>query len=100
MNEGITIPDTGLAAFCGKWRVRELSLFGSSVREDFGPDSDVDVLVRFEPHAPWSLFDLVVMRDELAQLFGREVDLVEEDGLRNPFFRHSVLRDKRVIYAA
>ena len=94
------IPARVLEDFCRRWRVRELSLFGSSVRADFNADSDVDVLVRFEPDAPWSLFDLVTMRDELSELFGCDVDLIEEEGLRNPFLRHSILRDKRVIYAA
>jgi predicted nucleotidyltransferase len=100
MVEAINIPADTLAEFCRRWRVRELSLFGSAIREDFQPDSDVDVLVRFDPEAPWSLWDLVTMRDELAAIFGRDVDLLEEDALRNPFMRSSVLRDKRVIYAA
>lgn len=100
MKPAFTIPVHALRPFCQRWRVRELSLFGSSVRDDFQPHSDVDVLVRFDPEAPWSLFDLVNMRDELASIFGREVDLVEEEGLRNPFLRSAILRDKQVIYAA
>ncbi|HWE96289.1 MAG TPA: nucleotidyltransferase family protein [Tepidisphaeraceae bacterium] len=96
----IAIPEQQIIEFCRRWKVREFSLFGSAVRDDFGPESDVDVLVRFERDAPWSLFDFVTMRDELADLFGRDVDLVEEESLRNPFRRETVLRDKRVIYAA
>jgi predicted nucleotidyltransferase len=96
----IAIPEQQIIEFCRRWKVREFSLFGSAVRDDFGPQSDVDVLVRFERDAPWSLFDFVTMRDELANLFGRDVDLVEEESLRNPFRRETVLRDKRVIYAA
>lgn len=96
----IAIPEQQIIEFCRRWKVREFSLFGSAVRDDFGPESDVDVLVRFERDAPWSLFDFVTMRDELANLFGRDVDLVEEESLRNPFRRETVLRDKRVIYAA
>jgi hypothetical protein len=87
-------------AFCRNWKVRELSVFGSLARQDFHSNSDADLLVTFESDAPWSLFDFVTMRDELVEIVGRDVDLIEEDSLRNPFLRHAVLRDKRVIYAA
>lgn len=70
------------------------------LRDDFRPDSDVDVLVSFEPDAPWSLWDLSRMREELEEIFGRGVDLVEKKGLRNPFLRHSVLTTRQVVYAA
>lgn len=89
-----------LTAFCQKWRVRELALFGSVVREDFGPDSDVDVLVTFDEDAPWSLWDWGDMMEELKSIFGRNVDLVEKDALRNPFRRNAILREHTVIYAA
>src|SRR3546814_10851329 len=85
---------------CRRWRVRELSLFGSVARGEARPDSDVDVLVTFEPDAGWSLLDLVEMRDELAAMFGREVDLVEEAAVRNTFRRRAILRDKRLLHAA
>ncbi|MEN6336226.1 MAG: nucleotidyltransferase domain-containing protein [Phycisphaerales bacterium] len=70
------------------------------MREDFSPDSDVDVLVSFQPEATWSLWDLVDMRDQLRDLFGREIDLVEKEALRNPFRRHEILKTHRVVYAA
>ncbi len=89
-----------LNSFCRKWRVRELALFGSVVRGDFGPDSDVDVLVSFEPGAPWSLWDLGEMVEELQGLFGRTVDLVEKEALRNPYRRRAILAEHQVIYAA
>ena len=93
--------DTGrIAEFCRRWKIQEFSLFGSVLRNDFRPDSDVDVLVTFTSDAPWSLFDLVTMRDQLRQIFGREVDLVEEAALRNPFRRHSILANREVIFAA
>jgi predicted nucleotidyltransferase len=95
----IEIPKEQIASFCQKWRIREFSLFGSVLREDFGPDSDVDVLVTFDPESEWDLFDLVQMREELMVLFGREVDLVEKEGLRNPFRRHRILGTREVIYA-
>jgi hypothetical protein len=96
----ITIPPDALEAFCRKWRVRELSLFGSVLRDDFGPDNDVDVLVSFDEDAPWSLWDLIAMQDELAELVGRPVDLVEREGLRNPFRRRRILETRQVIYGA
>ena len=89
-----------LAGFCHRWRLRELSVFGSALGDDFGSDSDVDVLVSFEPGADWSLLDVVRMRDELATLLGREVDLVEQEALKNPFRRAAILKSKRVLYAA
>ncbi len=89
-----------IVRFCRRWRVTEFALFGSALREDFRPDSDVDVLVTFEPDAPWTLWDLSTMRAELEEIFGRSVDLVEKKGLRNPFRRQAILSGSRVIYAA
>jgi len=97
---GIDISPGRLAPFCRKWQVTEFALFGSILREDFGPESDVDVLVTFQPQAQWSLWDLVDMRDELQELFGREIDLIEKEALRNPFRRHEILKSYRVVYAA
>ena len=94
----IPIAEDRLKALCRRWRVRELSLFGSVLRDEFGPASDVDVLVSFEDDAPWSLWDLLTLRDELCVLFGREVDLVEREGLRNPFRRQRILKTRQVIY--
>ncbi len=94
------IPKEKIADFCRRWKVTEFALFGSVLREDFKPDSDVDVLVTFAPDAPWSLLDIVTMQEELKAIFGREVDLVEKEGLRNPFRRHSILTTRRIIYAA
>ena len=88
-----------IAAFCRRWKIVELSLFGSVLRDDFRSDSDVDVLVTFTPDAPWSLLDLVEMQHELQGLFGRDVDLVEQAALRNPFRRREILNTKQVVYA-
>ena len=95
----IEIPQEAIAAFCRKWRVREFSVFGSVLRDDFRPDSDIDVLVSFEPDSGIGLWEMTDMRDELAELFGREVDLVEREGLRNPFRRQSTSSECRVLYA-
>jgi predicted nucleotidyltransferase len=100
VQSALPVPAEKIAAFCQKWRIVEFALFGSILRRDFRPDSDVDVLVTFEPSAPWSLWDLIDMRDELRGMFGRQVDLVEERSLSNPFRRRAILRSKQVIYAA
>jgi len=86
--------------FCRRWKIREFSLFGSVLREDFGPDSDVDVLVAFESGGGITFNNRVEMLDELAEIFGREVDLVEKKLIRNPFRRHEILSTKEVVYAA
>jgi len=80
----IDISESQLVELCRKWKVTELSLFGSILRDDFGPDSDVDVLVVFQPDAPWSMWNLMDMKAELEVLFDRPVDLVEKEALRNP----------------
>jgi len=94
------VPQDEIAEFCRRWQIVEFALFGSAVRDDFGPESDVDVLVTFTPDAPWSLLELVEMQEELKCIFGRDVDLIEEDALKNPFRRRAILREKEVIYAA
>ena len=96
----IPVDSERIAAFCQKWNVQELSLFGSVLRDDFGPDSDVDALVSFAPDAPWSLWDLVDARDQLQEIFGRRVDLIEKEALKNPFRRHSILSSRRLLHAA
>lgn len=92
-----------IAAFCERWLVAELALFGSAVRDDFGPESDIDVLVSFDPRARRSLFDIVRMQDELGSLFDRKVDLVTRASVedsRNYIRRKAILESARVIYAA
>lgn len=96
----IELPQDRIDDLCRRWKVRELSLFGSAVSSGFGPESDIDLLVTFAPDAGWDLWDLIDMRQELQDLRRRDVDLVEERSLRNPYRRRSILRSKRVIYAA
>lgn len=100
MTAKIAIDRGKVAEFCRRWKVAELALFGSVLREDFAPESDVDVLVSFEPDARRTLFDLVDMQDELKGVFGRDVDLVLKEGLRNPFRRHEILKTRQVMYVA
>jgi predicted nucleotidyltransferase len=96
----INVPMDKVRNFCRKWKVTEFSLFGSVLRDDFRSDSDVDVMVSFEENAGWDLFDWVDMIEELKGIFGREVDLVSKDGLRNPFRRQRILTSREVLYAA
>jgi predicted nucleotidyltransferase len=96
----IDLPKEKIVAFCQRWKITELALFGSVLRDDFRPDSDIDVLVTFAPNCGHSLFDLAQMQEELKTMLVHEVDLVEKDGLRNPFRRHAILNSMEVIYAA
>lgn len=89
-----------LAAFCRKWRIRELSIFGSALRDDFGPESDLDFLVSFESDVSLTIDSLLEMKDELEARFRRPVDLVEKEALRNPWRKHEILNTRKVIYAA
>ncbi len=103
MNVNIAIPRDEIAAFCKRWQVTELALFGSVLRDDFGPDSDVDVLARFEEEARHTLFDLDRMEEELSRMLGRQVDLIERVGVeqsRNYIRRKATLDSAEVIYAA
>ena len=103
MNAHIHIPRSRIDRFCHRWQVSELALFGSVVREDFGPESDVDLLVSFEESARHTLFDMVRMEEELKGIFGREVDLVERAGVeqsRNHIRREAILESTETIYAA
>jgi hypothetical protein len=92
----LSIPTRKLETFCRRWQVVELRL----LRDDFRPDSDVDVLVYFSSNAHASLFDLVQMHIELEDLFGRPVDLVEKEALRNPYRKREILGSAQVVYAA
>lgn len=98
MNPLLFIPQADLRAFCRAHAVRELSIFGSAVRGDFGPDSDVDVLIDLAPEARIGLIALQRMRDELARIFGRPVDLLTKNGI-NHNIRDEILRDAQVIHA-
>ena len=97
------LPLDNLAEFCKRWKVKELSLFGSATRDDFGPDSDIDLLYTFEPNHGWSLLDVVRMERELTSLLGRRVDLVSRQGIedsRNWLRRREILSTARRLYAA
>ena len=94
------IPHKKIAEFCKRWSINEFSLFGSVLRDDFRPDSDIDVLVSIDPNAHIGLFEIAQMQIELENMFKRPVDLLEKEGLRNPYRRHEILSTAQVIYAA
>ncbi len=95
----VPVPRRELSEFCQRNHVKSLALFGSVLRKDFRPESDVDVLVLFSPEARVGLLTLARMRRELTSLFNRRVDLVPMDGLK-PVIREHVLSDIEEIYAA
>jgi predicted nucleotidyltransferase len=99
----IRIPRAKLAEFCRRWNISEFALFGSVLREDFRPESDVDVLVSFAPQARVTLFDMAKMQNELRDIFKRDVDLVSKRGLersRNYLRRKQILGSAQVIHVA
>ncbi|OGW05251.1 MAG: hypothetical protein A2W77_07100 [Nitrospinae bacterium RIFCSPLOWO2_12_39_16] len=99
----IELPKDKIADFCKKWKVQEFALFGSVLRDDFMPESDVDVLVDFEPDARRSLLDIGTMVDDLQKIFGREVDLLTRKAVeqsRNYIRRKEILSSIEVVYVA
>lgn len=93
----IAIDEHALAAFCRRHRIRKLAFFGSVLRDDFGPQSDVDVLVEFEPGVRVGLIGLAHIENELSDLLGRKVDL-NTPGCLSPYFREEVLKEAEVVH--
>lgn len=103
MRTDVPIPTERLAEFCRRWKIAELRLFGSALREDFRPDSDLDLLVRFAPDADWSLLDHVAMEEELAGIVRRKVDLVSERAIErssNWIRRKAILETAEPYFAS
>lgn len=99
----LDIPAEKLNAFCRRWKIRELALFGSAVRGELTPDSDIDMLVTFASDTRWSLLDHAAMEEELETLFGRQVDLLTKKGImqsRNSLRRQAILESAEIVYAA
>jgi uncharacterized protein len=95
--------DDALETFCRRWQIVELSVFGSVLRDDFRSDSDIDVLVDFEPGARHTIFDVVRMEDELTALVGRKIDLIEKRAIEasdNRLRKQAILGTARVFYHA
>lgn len=103
MNRHITIPKDEINSFCRRNHIRSLGLFGSAVREDFGPGSDVDVLIEFEQVYRPGLMELVGMQEELTRIFGQKVDLIERQAVErseNYIRRRHILESVEPIYVA
>lgn len=99
----IDIPHDKIAAFCRRWKIKELALFGSVLRGDFRPDSDVDVLVTFEPDGGFTFDNRVEMLDEIEKIFGRKVDLIERkvvERSENYIRRRHILQSLEPVYVA
>ena len=97
----IDIPKETIAAFCQKWKIVEFSLFGSVLRDDFRPDSDVDVLVSFAPDAEWSLLEHMAMEEELSAIFGRKVEMISRKAIErseNYIRRDAILKTAQPYY--
>ena len=95
-------PYDEIAAFCKRWKVVEFALFGSAVRDDFMPESDIDALVSFAPDSNWGLFEHVQMRQELKSIFARDVDLITRRALeqsRNSLLRAEILSTAKVVFS-
>jgi uncharacterized protein len=100
---GLEISMDKIAGFCRRWKIIDFALFGSVLRPDFRPDSDIDVLVTFAPNATRRFYDLMSMRDELEKMFGRSVDLVEKrlvESSENYIRRRHILTHMETIYVA
>ena len=97
----VKIPQDQISEFCERWKIVELAVFGSALRDDFGPYSDIDLLVTFAPDATWTLLDHVTMQDQLKAIFGRKVDLINRRAIersRNHIRRKGILGATEVIY--
>ena len=95
----VEVEESKLAELCRQYQVRELSVFGSAARGEMRPDSDVDLLVEFQPDARIGLLDHAGLMLDLAELLGRKVDLVSKRALK-PLIRDAILGEARLVYAA
>lgn len=94
------LPIEQIQAFCQRWHITEFALFGSVLRDDFRPDSDIDVLVTFSENAPWTVLDLVKIQDQLEKILGRKVDLIEKKVIEksdNWIRRDEILKTAKII---
>jgi predicted nucleotidyltransferase len=97
---GIYFNYEDIVNICKKYCIIELSLFGSSIRDDFNDNSDIDILVSFDNSSNINLFDIMNLEKEFSQLLKREVDIVEKEALKNPIRKNKILSTREVIYAA
>lgn len=96
----VPVPMDAIHKFCKTWKITEFALSGSVLRDDFRPDSGIDVMVTLADETRWSLWDFIDMQEELQRPFGQNVDLVERGTVRNPFHRYHIMKGRRVLHAA
>ncbi len=102
-HHGIQLDSEAIRSFCRRWKIRELSVFGSILRDDFRPDSDIDFLVDYEDDAEWDLFDSLHMQKDLEEILGRQVDVVDRFAIEhdaNRFIRRQVLATAELVYGS
>lgn len=97
---GITLSEENIKVLIQKYNIKELAVFGSSIRNDFNSQSDIDFLIEFNNSESISLFDLIDIQVYLENITGRSVDLVEPESLDNPYRREAILRSKEILYVA
>ena len=97
---GIFFKIDDIVSVCKKYRIMELSVFGSSIRDDFTQQSDVDILVSFNQNSEINLFDIMELEKEFSLILNREVDVVEKESLKNPIRKNKILSTREIIYAA
>jgi len=101
MQSDLKLDSDAVSAFCQRWHIERLDVFGSVLRDDFSPDSDIDFLVVFAPDAPWTLFDEVKMHEELEAIVGRRVDIVSRHAVEqspNWIRRKAILETAEPVY--
>ncbi|MFP3090606.1 nucleotidyltransferase family protein [Treponema sp. TIM-1] len=97
---GISLNYDEIVAICKKYYINELSIFGSSLRDDFNQNSDIDILVSFYEKSNITLFDIIDLENEFSKILNREVDIVEKEALKNPIRKNKILSTREIIYAA
>ena len=97
---GVFLEYNDVIDLCKRYHIKEMSVFGSSLREDFKENSDVDILVSFDKSSDITLFDIIELEKEFTKLLGREVDIIEKESLKNPIRKEKILSSREIIYAA
>jgi predicted nucleotidyltransferase len=100
LKNGIVLEYNKIVYLCKKYNIKELSIFGSSIRDDFTHESDIDILVSFNKNAETTLFDIIDLEKELENILKRSVDVVEKEALKNPIRRQNILSTREIVYAA
>jgi predicted nucleotidyltransferase len=100
---GVALDSQEIQDFCRRWKIKGLSVFGSILRDDFGPESDVDFVVDYDEDADWDLFDAMSMQEELEAILGRSADLLDRKGIEsseNRFLKHAILSTQVPVYGS